>query len=285
MNLSIQRELEKLNIFCDTAEVIQEKNGISVIRVHNRQHHLVVKHFANAADRREISNYQILRSLGIPTIEVIAYTDELIVLEDILFSPRYRLGNKDDLNDCKIAKQLAKWYRILHDNGRVYVQMHGADMYDDSDLITAENILLAAKKTGTQDAEVWEVLLAHLHEIRKRIQEIPRTLTYNDFYYTNFIVTNDKEEALMFDYNLLGKGYVFSDLRNTTYSLGSKSKKVFLDTYGEYYKKEEIVDAVASPLVALIMAAQRNMLPPWTKEPIRQIQDGTLLQLISKMLE
>ena len=36
-----------------------------------------------------------------------------------------------------------------------------------------------------------------------------RTLTYNDFYYTNMMVAKDKSSALMFDYNLLGKGYVY----------------------------------------------------------------------------
>ena len=37
------------------------------------------------------------------------------------------------------------------------------------------------------------------------------TLTYNDFYYTNLAVLKDGTSAIMFDYNLLGKGYAYAD--------------------------------------------------------------------------
>ena len=53
------------------------------------------------------------------------------------------------------------------------------------------------------DSEGLRVLTDRFGELRKRMDAAPRTLAYNDFYYTNLAVKKDASEALMFDYNLL----------------------------------------------------------------------------------
>jgi hypothetical protein len=80
---------------------------------------------------------------------------------------------------------------------------------------------------------------------------LSRTLTYNDFYYTNLAVRKDGTAALMFDYNLLGKGYVYSDIRNVCSSLGDEAQAAFLAEYGEVDRCEITIDDVVSPIAAL----------------------------------
>ena len=41
-------------------------------------------------------------------------------------------------------------------------------MYDESDVITLENMRLIAKKTGTGDNALWQAITEHYHEIRRR---------------------------------------------------------------------------------------------------------------------
>jgi len=59
-------------------------------------------------------------------------------------------------------------------------------------------------------ADTFQYVLSRYSKLR----EILDTLTYNDFYWSNFIVRKDRQAALMFDYNLLGRGYRYSDMRN-----------------------------------------------------------------------
>ena len=112
-------------------------------------------------------------------------------------------------------------------------------MYDESDLITLDNIKLVAEKTGTIDHPLWQIILENDSLIHKRMDALPRTLTYNDFYWTNLIVSKDGKSALMYDYNLLGKGFAYSDIRNVISSLSSQAKEAFLEEYRNSILEEQ----------------------------------------------
>ena len=114
---------------------------------------------------------------------------------------------------------------------------------------------------------------------------MPRVLTYNDFYYTNLIIAKDKSSAFMFDYNLLGKGYVYSDIRNVCSSLGENAQKAFIETYGEFDKSEIIVDDVTSVLVTLYYACQRKTFPSWANYALNELKndfESKILLLINR---
>jgi len=77
----------------------------------------VMKCFEKPEYRREIANYQLLNSIGVPTLTMIAHMNRSLVLEDIENSV-YRLGTMEDINSPDIAAQIALWYRVLLQNGR-----------------------------------------------------------------------------------------------------------------------------------------------------------------------
>ena len=88
-----------------------------------------------------------------------------------------------------------------------------------------------------------------------------RTLTYNDFYYTNLAVARDGGSALMYDYGLLGAGYAYADVRNVCSALRGGAREAFLEEYGPVDGDEARLDAVVSVLNGLISAYGRERLP------------------------
>lgn len=66
-------------------------------------------------DPREPEYYTLLARAGVPTLAVIGMTDRAIAMEDLNISPRWRLGAEEDLKDPVTARNLAQWYRTLHD--------------------------------------------------------------------------------------------------------------------------------------------------------------------------
>ena len=123
------------------------------------------------------------------------------------------------MSDPAVARLIAEWYKQLHSQGYGYVCQHGESMYDEADFFTLENIACIKEKTGTQDAPAWVLLEQNYAAINDLLRKARRTITYNDFYYTNMVVAKDNSSALMFDYNLLGKGYAYTDVRNVISSL------------------------------------------------------------------
>lgn len=268
----IKQELKNLNTPYSTINLIQNKDGVIVARIQTDEKSYIIKYFQNEDFKREIKNYQLLNSLNIPTVNVIGVTDSAILMEDISQSDTFRLGIKEDLNDVVIALKIAEWYKLLHTGSKDFVSEHITELYDETDFITIENIEFIKEKTGTQNLPVWKLINDNFDVIVSKIRSLPRVLTYNDFYYTNLIVTKNKSSAFMFDYNLLGKGYVYSDIRNVCSSLGEDAKKAFLETYGEFDKSEIIVDDIASVLITLYHACQRKNFPTWADYALEELK-------------
>ena len=190
-------------------------------------------------------------------------------------SPIVRPAIESDMSDVHVAERLAAWYRQLHSVGCSYVQQHGAAMYDESDLFTPENIAFVQQKTGTQRAPAWRLLEKNFDTIAALLSAAPRTLTYNDFYYTNMAVARDGSFALMFDYNLLGKGYAYADLRNVTSSLSKEAGRAFMEAYGSFDPAEKALDDVMNLVTGLVQACRRERFPAWARGMVDEI--GTTL--------
>ena len=78
-----ESELYHMGITHTALSLLQNKDGVSVWRVETDMNSYVMKCFDKAEHRREITNYQVLTSLGTPKLKVIAHTDFSIVLEEI----------------------------------------------------------------------------------------------------------------------------------------------------------------------------------------------------------
>ena len=155
-------------------------------------------------------------------------------------------------------------------------------MYDEADYFTLENIACIKEKTGTQDALAWALLEQSFPAICDMLCNTKRTLTYNDFYYTNMAAAKDKSSALMFDYDLLGKGYAYTDVRNVLSSLSEEAGKAFLDEYGAFDPVEKALDDAVSVVVTLYLACLRDEFPWWAQALLDEL-NTTFIEKIENM--
>ena len=274
--------------------LIRDKNGVYVYKCLYDGIPSVVKYFEKEDDRREILNYRILRENDIPTIKTLALGKASLVMEDISVSDDWRLGIPDDFEDTNVAKSLAQWYFTLHENGSVAPELD--NLYFEYDSITKENLETLIHKLP-EGKELFEFVLVHFDRLRELIYQPSFTLTYNDFYWSNFVVRRDKKAAMMFDYNLLGKGYRFSDFRNVCWSISDDAKAAFTDEYYRmYFEKyrrtrledegaEKRIDDLAASLFTLIVAIiERESFPSWAEQTRSEALNGNLLSKAKQLL-
>ena len=100
----------------------------------------------------------------------------------------------------------------------------------------------------------------------------------------------------MLDYNLLGKGYRFSDFRNVRSSLSAQVGKAFADEYEHLYAAkyghslqedmllEKRVDDVAACIFSLIMGFRQQNFPQWAEYAKTEALNGTLLARAKELL-
>lgn len=261
----LQTELERMGCRFDRIEPIRSKDGVHVARVYTGSGTAVLKAFEKPEYRREIENYRILRSLGIRTLQIYAETDCALLMEDAAASPVLRLGAENDLAAPALAVRIAEWYRELHEKGRAWVAQNGQHLYDETDCITPENLALVREKTDTAGLPVWREIDRRFDRLQGIIASLPRTLTYNDFYWTNLIAARDGSFAFMYDYNLLGKGYVYGDVRNVISSMQDQAADAFLRAYGPTDPLERAADDVVGTLSTLVTACARPVFPKWAQ--------------------
>ncbi len=280
-------ELTSMGIIDPACSLLQSKAGVHVYRVEANGEKLILKVFDNPEDAREIENYHLLQMLGIPTLPLLAETTHAILLPDVTASAEYRLGVESDMNDPGVMQAVAKWYKELHTKGGEYLLRNTTALYDETDMFTLDNIEKIAEMTNTKNSPVWSAIAEKADIIRGRINGLPRTLTYNDFYYTNLIVSQDRQTAFMFDYNLLGKGYAYGDIRNVTSSLSEEAGKAFVNAYdmNDTFAEQAIADAFLAPIITLCYACKRDSFPAWAKPSLEQVKDGRLHTSLDRWLE
>jgi len=258
---------------------LREKDGIAVYRTDEG----VLKVFEHEEHRREIKFYGILQRCGVPTLRVLTQTEDSLLLEDLAHSTQWRLGQAQDLDNPEIARAIAAWYRLLHKAGREYSALHALHALPaETDVLTLTNLRMLAEKFPCET--FWQALFAHYDVFRAKLAALSQTLTYNDFYYTNLAVARDNSAALMFDYNLAGRGYAYGDVRNVCWSLSPRAAEAFREAYGTINLTEQSMDVLACNVVGLWTAAQRERFPAWA-EPMREsLANGTLLRALEGLL-
>ena len=258
------------------------KGGVTAARVRYGDSTAVLKCFEKEELRREISNYDILQSCGVPTLAVLGKRESSILLEDIACSLKFRLATESDLCDPAVIRAIARWYRALHEKGRAYVESFGAGMYEEWDKFSLDNINAIRLRFGLGGSRGIDALTEHFDMLRGLLDEAPRTLTYNDFYYTNMAVAKDASEALMFDYDMLGKGCAVTDIGNVTYWFSEENKRVFLSEYGGIDEMLVLLDRICAPAVSLAMAVERSEVPSWVNGELAALEN--VPELIDRLI-
>lgn len=273
--------------------LIRAKQGVHVYRCEYDGQRAVVKYFEHEGDRREIENYRLLREIDVPTMKMLSYGEGHIVLEDIDASDLWRLGAEEDLTDPSVLRALARWFFALHEGGQGYERLR--DMWSENDGLDGSLIeTIREKLTGAED--ICRYAEDHLSELRSMLIQRENTITYNDFYYTNLLVRRDKSAAMMFDYNLMGRGYRYADFRNVQSSVSVEAFSAFAEEYAALYREkygqafvtdetERRLDDFLSPLMGLANALKREKFPAWAEEMKEDALSGRLLALGKELFE
>ena len=263
--------------------VIARSEGVRLYRMRVAEESYVLKRFLGE-DALEPRAYGLLRELRVPTLPLRDSTPTALLLEDLAASPTWRLAVERDVADRRVGWAVAEWYQFLHIAGRNLVRRGPPDWlrweWDD---LTPEGILRLGEALEMEDNPVWEYAARHLDALRSQARQMPMTLNYNDFHWTNLALSRQPPlRAIVFDYHLLGIGLAWSDCRNVLASLGPAARDGFLDAYGPTRPEERILDEPLSVLHALQVATARPSIPRWALDAVNRARSGALLTALER---
>ena len=255
-------------------DVVSDDDGVLVVRGTVGGDPVVVKRYAEPAMAREIAHHQLLELLGVPTLPLLGAGEDWLVRAD-LADAGYRPGTPDDLYDPHVARLVAGWYDQLHAAGESVPLAGLAGLSSEYDLVDAAGLGRVAARWPDLALQVaWAQ--DQLPEWRRVLADLPRTLTHNDFWYTNLAVAWDDSAALMVDHHLVGAGLRAGDVRNVRLSLSAEAGAAFREEYlrlaaargVEWDERAAAVDEPLGHLAALVLASEADEAPAWAGESL-----------------
>ena len=248
MFVNIKDELNKMGINNFSYQVIQEKDTIEVSRIFCKNESYVLKLFHSKKYIKELYYYDILQKLDIPTLKIISRTNCSFLLEDIENSD-YRLCTIEDYKNPQYVQEIAKWFKILHNNGKnADFSLFGNDLAD----FTKERLLFIKSNFDVNNSTI-DFYISNYEKIMEVINTFPLTILHNDCGYNNSVIKKDGSEAIMFDYNYTVCGNAYSEIREFILNFDNEMKDLFLFEYGEVNKREKKLYDVLHILLKLIM--------------------------------
>lgn len=259
-------------------EVIYRKHDYTLYRVRIADASYVVKWFGGP-EHIEIPAYRLLRECGVPTLPVHGLTESAVLLEDLAASPHWRLATAEDVERAEVGRAVADWYRLFHEAGHRLPNLP-AFLTREVDALTPESVLEIGERLEMGELPVWRFAADYLQALQDAFRAFPETLNYNDFHWTNLALTREEPlRAVIFDYDLLGIGPVYCDIRNVLGSLGESARSAFLEVYGPVDERITVFDEPLSVLYSLQVAVRQPSLPAWAQGCAQKARDGTLERL------
>ena len=284
--------LEEMGI--DTAQLeriepILKRHGNRLFRLASGGSSYVLKVFGDPPAAREVGAYALLRDLGVPTLDVVARTNNALLLEDLAVSADRRLALEEDAGRTEVGTALAVWYRALHEAGSRLGKARAdtSFLWREIDELNPGSILEVASRIGGSDRSGWATLADNIDRVKDAAMASAETLTYNDFHWTNLALSREAKptRAVVFDYHLLGLGLRYSDCRNATGSLGPDAAAAFRSAYGETDPRERTLDDLMAPLYSLVEAFRRPRFPSWGKASLKLAETGEIHRRLDRVME
>lgn len=251
----------------------------------------ILKCFLPDSNSKEIQVYSLLQDLGVPILPCYQITDHAIVLEDLDSSRKWRCARETDMKLAATGHAVANWYLRLHAVGLEVLgnqETNPAFLQPWVDLIELPILERVGINFDLIHSPGWNLALLHYEEIKEKYESFPVTFNYNDFAAENLALsaeTQDKLQAIVYDYDQFCLGAAYSDWRNVVYSLEGEARESFIGTYGEVSEDERRMDDVLSVLQGLIVASERPKFPSWAISLLDSIKNGDFEQKIQTALE
>lgn len=280
----------------DPAEVaavdtLSMRHGHYVWRIATPGRSYVLKWLPEEPARAEVGGSLLLQELGVPTLPCYGHTAQALLLEDLTHSDAWRLATEQDMDDPRVGRAVARWYRTFHEAGEAFLaraRSVPAFLTRETDALDRASILRASQALALSDCPVWKLAMAHVALLRAATERLSVTLNYNDFYWTNLALSNQSRgslEAVIFDYHLLGIGMRYCDCRNVTGSLGKRAAAAFWEVYGPPDPREVVLDRPLATLFGLVAASRLTRTPRWAEACRQQVLDGRLARDIAAAVE
>lgn len=274
---SVRKELNRISFKVDDIYVVKVVDGISVLNANNGEERFVIEYYeegcASIVDRyREFTEY------GINMVEIVGFTDKIIVYPDVSENSVYRLIEEKDFMDENIVLSIACLYKNLSN-------ISGVRMRDYSSFFNVKSIKLVMDYFRWNNDKTMSYICNNFSNISLKLDRIKSGVCVREFNLNNLVVSKEKQEVYLFGLMNLHKCYCYKEIREILDYINKKNRSDFIDKIGCFTKEDELLDFIVSSVVELYFCAIGESSVEGVKDYIERVSNGTLLEYSKTLVE
>ena len=275
----VKKELERVGFECDSdVMLIKVYENKYLLKVFNEDKSYVVEFYENEADNKKYYNLSVMEKYGIESLPYYVNDPKIFVYKDIDGLSDYRFANKDDLENEKVIKGMAKWYKKLH-------ECNGDFCKDLCELFSLNNIKEVMEKLKLNNNKAMCYICDNFKNIKLKIDRLNKCFVCGGFSLQSLVISCDYEKVFINDFSNVSLGYRYLDLRSVLCNLEDREKEIFLKEYGIIKDDEIIIDKVFSVILTLIMSINNSSLSFLDREVVDCISNGKLYEWARSLVE
>ena len=265
-------------------EQIKRSASTVVFRFRTEAEPLVIKCYLSDDSRQELQWYRILIDIGVKTLAPVAMGESEIVFQDMSQSKTYRLGVQSDWANPTVGALLGAWLRDFHRKGYLYLRRNSIKGFNDFNYINITNVDRLTKRYGESDLTS-KMLIEHFPKVLQIFARQFKTFVFRDFYFENFVVHRQLNDAFAYDFDRSGTGIAGMDLAYAeTYFLGD-ALTAFMEAYGCIGEIEIFLGKLFLDLFKLIYALDYQSTPTWAMRHVKRYENGDIARLVEHIMD
>lgn len=266
----VKKELNSINFAFDEISLLNMSDSVLVLSIEYRNDSYIINYYVDGC-KCVIDRYKEFTKNGIKMVNILAYTDKIIIYPDFYCGNEYRKLEKDDLKDDNIKNSMVKMC------GDIF-KIEGLLAMDYCDKFNKETLIYLMNKFDWSNNEGLCYIYTNFENIKLKLDRLEKGLVIKEFNVKNFVVSLENKEVFMYGMVDLEKAYLYRGVSDIYKIVGEEMFDGISDV-------DRIVDFIVRCVVDIYLYVTKEKNIDNINEYIERVVNGELYKKCKTLVE
>ena len=274
---NVRNELNKINFKVDDIYVEKITDSMSFLNASKGEEKFFIQYY-NEGCSYVLERYKEFTKYGINMVDILAFTDRMIVYPDVSDNSLYRRLEEYDFMDENVVFSIAKLYKKLADINDII-------LYDYTDLFNENCIKVVMSYFNWNNDRTMAYIYDNFSNIKLKLNRLKTGIVFKKFDLNNMVVSKENKEVYLANLMNVEKCYCYKGIRETLGYINYKYRDDFIKNIGDFTRTDELVDYIVTSVVELYLYAINENMDDRVSDYIERVNSGQLLEYSKTLVE
>ena len=274
---NVRSELNKINFKVDDIYVEKITDNRSFLNASKGEEKFFIEYY-NEGCFSVLERYKEFTKYGIKMVEILAFTDKIIIRPDMSDNSTYRRIEKHDFMGENVVFSVAKLYKSLAD-------IQDINLYDYNNLFNKNNLKFVMNYYKWNSDKTMGYIYDNFDNIKLKLDRLQKGVILKKLDLNNLVVSKENNEVYLFNFMDLERCYCYKSVREILGYIDDKYRDDFIKQIGDFTYTDELVDYIVTSVIELYLYASNKNSYGNIGDYIESVSNGRLLESCKSLVE